>query len=223
MPRHGWRAAAGQRAGLPGPLLNFLSGLANVLSPVACIALFVFGALAIIFIKDPTRWFGSRWSAATFAGTVSGALLFLVVVARVVSWRLGWGPMPGISGLERPIGRPMQPMLQQPGAVGGRLLPAPAGDRVSSSCLGLTAFGAVQGVFYGLILPPIFRRPIDRALSIRSRLRNTPDQVLPQLYNTYNRHSDANSHLAASGAQSAEEPTAASAHGRGALHAEHQS
>jgi hypothetical protein len=57
---------------------------------------------------------------------------------------------------------------------------------------GLTAFGALQGVFYGLILPPIFRRPVDRALSIRSRLRTTPDQVLPQLYNTYNRHSDAN-------------------------------
>jgi hypothetical protein len=47
-------------------------------------------------------------------------------------------------------------------------------------------------VFYGLILPPLFRRPVDRALSIRSRLRTTPDQVLPQLYNTYNRHSDAN-------------------------------
>ena len=70
-----WRA----RRGLPGPLLNFLTGLANVLSPVAWIALFVFGALAIIFIKDPPRWFGSRWSAATFAGTVTGALLFVVV------------------------------------------------------------------------------------------------------------------------------------------------
>ncbi|HTP09443.1 MAG TPA: hypothetical protein VMP08_14410, partial [Anaerolineae bacterium] len=60
-----------------------------------------------------------------------------------------------------------------------------------SIVLSLTMVGAVQGVIYGLLLPLIFRRPVDRALSIRSRLRDNPEQILPQLYTTYNRHSDA--------------------------------
>ena len=55
--------------------------LANALSPVSVIAFFVFGALAIIFIKDPPRWFISRWSAATFAGAVVGALFYLPALA----------------------------------------------------------------------------------------------------------------------------------------------
>ncbi|GEM_PF-880777 len=178
-----------QLPGLPGPVLTFLSGLANVLSPVAVVALFVFGALAIIFIKDPTRWFGSRWLAATFAGAVSGALLFLVV-SRGLFAAIGLGAYAGFSDLDAADRAAFQLAMQQPVllAAADFLIPLATGLGIVS---GLIALGALQGVFYGLILSPIFRRPIDRALSIRSRLRNTPDQVLPQLYNTYNRHSDA--------------------------------
>jgi hypothetical protein len=176
--------------GMSGPLLNFVTGLANVLSPVAVITLFVFGALAMIFIKDPTRWFGSRWSAATFAGTVAGALLF-VVMSRGVYEAIGLGAYAGYQQFDASEREFFAILMSYPVLLAGAyfLLPLAVGFSV---VFGLTMFGAVQGVFYGLILPPIFRRPIDRALSIRSRLRTTPDQVLPQLYNTYNRHSDAN-------------------------------
>ena len=180
-------------SGLSGPLLNFLTGLANVLSPVAVVAMFVFGALAIIFIKDPTRWFGSRWAAATFAGTVSGALLF-VVVSRGLFEVIGLGAYAGYQNLDAGDHEMFASLMQHPVLLVAAyfLFPLVVGLGI---VLGLTAFGAVQGVFYGLILPPIFRRPVDRALSIRSRLRTTPDQVLPQLYHTYNQHSDAGSIL----------------------------
>ena len=180
-------------AGEPGPLLNLLTGLANVLSPVSWVAMFVFGALAIIFIKDPPRWFGSRWSAATFAGTVTGALLF-VVASRGLFEVIGLGAYAGYQQLDASEHEFFYSMMMYPALLMGAyfLLPLVVGF---SLVFGLTAFGAVQGVFYGLILPPLFRRPVDRALSIRSRLRTTPDQALPQLYNTYNRHSDANSIL----------------------------
>jgi hypothetical protein len=179
--------------GLPGPVITFLSGLANVLSPVAVVALFVFGALAIVFIKDPSRWFGSRWSAATFAGTVSGALLFLVV-SRGLFMAIGLGAYAGFNGLDTTDRAGLQMIAQEPVLLAGAyfLIPLAVGFVI---VFGLTAFGAAQGVFYGLILPPVFRCPIDRALSIRSRLRSTPDQLLPQLYHTYNRHSDANAIL----------------------------
>ena len=151
------------------------------------IAFFVFGALAIIFIKDPPRWFISRWSAATFAGAVVGALLYLPAL-RHFYVAIGLWPYQAQSSLADTVAS--VPLLVSPQALvaGFYIVPLVAG---LGTVLALTLVGAVQGVIYGLILPPIFRRPIDRALSIRSRLRDDPAQILPQLYNAYNHHSDA--------------------------------
>ncbi len=158
---------------------------------MAVIASFVFGALAIIFIKDPPRWFVSRWSAATFAGAIVGVLLYLPV-SRGFYVAIGLWPYQAQSSM--PANVTLDPMFLSPQAqvVAFYLVPLIVGLAV---VLSLMFIGAIQGVIYGLILPPIFRRPIDRALSIRSRLRDDPAQVLPQLYNAYSRHSDATSIL----------------------------
>jgi uncharacterized membrane protein YraQ (UPF0718 family) len=171
----------------PGPVVNFLSQLASALSPVAVIAAFVFGALAIIFIKDPPRWFISRWSAATFAGAVVGALIY-VPTLRHFYVAIGLWPYQAQNNM--PAGVAANPMLVSPQALitAFYLVPLVVGLGI---VLALTLIGAVQGVIYGLLLPLIFRRPIDRALSIRSRLRENPTLILPQLYNAYNQHSDA--------------------------------
>ncbi|CAG0927466.1 hypothetical protein TFLX_00481 [Thermoflexales bacterium] len=174
-------------SGLPRPISNFLSGLSNVLSPVAVVAFFVFGALAIIFLKDPPRWFGSRWSAATFAGMVVGALVYLPA-ARVLFAAIGLWPYQGQNMLMPDMAATSTLVAPQVQVAAFFLLPLLGGI---GTVLALTVVGAAQGVIYGLILTPIFRRPIDRALSLRSRLRDNPDQVLPQLYSAYNRHSDA--------------------------------
>ena len=145
------------------------------------------GALAIIFIKDPPRWFISRWSAATFAGAVVGALLYLPAL-RHFYVAIGLWPYQAQNSLADTVAR--VPLLVSPQALvaGFYVVPLVAG---LGTVLALTLVGAVQGVIYGLVLPPIFRRPIDRALSIRARLRDDPAQILPQLYNAYNHHSDA--------------------------------
>jgi hypothetical protein len=177
----------GLSADVSGPIVSFLSDLANVLSPVAVIASFVFGALAIIFIKDPPRWFVSRWSAATFAGAVVGALVYLPTLRH---FYVAIGLWPYQVQSSRLTGVWANPMLVSPQAqvAAFYLVPLVVGMAV---VLALTISGAAQGVIYGLLLPLIFRRPVDRALSIRSRLRDDPKQILPQLYNAYNQHSDA--------------------------------
>lgn len=181
-------------ASLPGmsaetsrPIINFLTNLANALTPAAIIAFFVFGALAIIFLKDPPRWFVSRWSAATFAGAVVGALIYLPLLRHLY---VGIGLWPYEAQASRSVEVVSNPMLASPQAqvLAFYLVPLFIGLGI---VLALMLTGAVQGVIYGLLLPLIFRRPIDRALTIRSRLRENPAQLLPQLYNTYNRHSDA--------------------------------
>jgi hypothetical protein len=177
----------GVSAEVSRPIINFLSSLTGILTPAAAIAYFVFGALAIIFLKDPPRWFISRWSAATFAGTVIGALIYLPIVRH---FYVGIGLWPYQARHSMPAEAMAYPMLISPQAqvAAFYLVPLIVGLGV---VLALTLVGAVQGVIYGLLLPLIFRRPVDRALSIRSRLRDNPAQILPQLYNTYNRNSDA--------------------------------
>ena len=169
------------------PIIDFLSNLSNALSPVAVIAGFVFGAVAIVFIKDPTRWYWSRWSAATFAGTVVGAIVELVLLRNVYA-SIILGNYPGYSGVA--IDVEMLHWYDQPVYMAAFIFLLPLLLSMSM-IISLTITGAMQGFIYSLILPPIFRRPIDRALSIRSRLRDNPAQILPQLYNAYNQHSDA--------------------------------
>jgi uncharacterized membrane protein len=181
------RSLPGMSAETSRPIINFLTNLANALTPAAIIAFFVFGALAIIFLKDPPRWFVSRWSAATFAGAVVGALIYLPLLRHLY---VGIGLWPYEAQASRSAEVMSNPMLASPQAqvLAFYLVPLFMGLGI---VLALMLTGAVQGVIYGLLLPLIFRRPIDRALSIRSRLRENPAQILPQLYNTYNRHSDA--------------------------------
>jgi hypothetical protein len=176
----------GLPADVSGPVVNFLSRLSNALSPVSVIASFVFGALAIIFIKDPPRWFISRWSAATFAGAVVGALVYIPTLRH---FYVAIGLWPYQAQISIPAEVMLNPMLVSPQAqvAAFYVVPLLAGLGI---VLMLTLSGAVQGVIYGLLLPLIFRRSIDRALSIRSRLRDDPAQILPQLYSTYNQHSD---------------------------------
>lgn len=172
----------------PSPVFQFLTNLSNALSPMAVVAFFVFGALAIVFITDPPRWYASRVSAASFAGTVVGALVYLVF-ARSIYVTIALNDYPGFSGTSAEHwlqwgGTPL------PVAVVGVLFIFPLLVGMAT-ILAFTVIGLLQGLVFALILPPIFRRPIDRALSIRSRLREQPAQLLPQLYNTYNQHSDA--------------------------------
>ena len=164
-------------------------GVANALSPVAALALFAFGALAIIFIQDPPRWYISRWSAATLAGLVTGALVYLAL-SRTLLIMIGLGRYPGFSGLSPGHQATIARIVNEPALIVAAyfLLPLVVGFSI---VLSVTLWGALQGLIFGLLLPPIFRRSIDRALSIRSRLREDPAQVLPQLYAIYNRHSDA--------------------------------
>jgi hypothetical protein len=44
---------------------------------------------------------------------------------------------------------------------------------------------APQAVFYGLTLPAIFRRPVDRAARIARAIRSQPSSLLPRLYGLY--------------------------------------
>ncbi|HEY4720970.1 MAG TPA: hypothetical protein VII92_03935, partial [Anaerolineae bacterium] len=81
-------------ANVPGSRQTFSTGLAAALSPLSVIAVLGFGALAILFIKNPTRRFGSRFAASMMAGGIVGGVLFIGIL-RSINVTIGLARFPG--------------------------------------------------------------------------------------------------------------------------------
>jgi len=173
----------------PGARQLFNVDLANALSPLVAITTIGFGALAILILRDPPQRFLSRVGASIIAGSLVGLALYFNAV-RAINMMIGLARYSGF-GIMPPdeLARNLY-WIGSPGiiALAYFMLPLIAGCAIG---LSMSTIGAAQGIFYGLLLPIVFRRPIDHAASIGGRLRDDPDQFLPQVYNLYNRYSNA--------------------------------
>ena len=176
-------------ANLSGARHAFSAVIDSALSPLSVLAVLGFGALAILFMKNPTRRFGSRFAASTMAGGIVGGVMFIGIL-RSLNVLIGLVRFPGYGLIPLSEMTQAQPLVDSPAVTAAALFLLPIFVGVAI-VVTMSIVGALQGVVYAWLLPLIFQRPIDRARSIDRRLRREPEQVLPQVYNIYNRCWDA--------------------------------
>jgi hypothetical protein len=173
-------------ANLPGSREVLNNELYATLSPFSIIAVLGFGALAILFIKNPPSRFGSRFAAATMAGGIVGGVLFIGLL-RTINVAIGLVRFPAYNALTIEEITSAKLWIDSPAITAAALFLAPLAIGFAL-IVAMSIVGMAQGLIYGWLLPIVFRRPIDCARPIERRLRREPDQVLPQVYAVYDRY-----------------------------------
>jgi hypothetical protein len=185
--------------------LLFSDMLVNCLGPLFFVAVLGIGALAVILLKDPPRRHLSRFQVVLIAAVPTAAMIFLAVMqmaysgigmARYAAWE--------VVLLNRPLSSDGAPAID-PGAelyVDPELLEwlqqfvqTPEISIPFFYVLPLVLFSATlivvlfwllpQAAFYGMTLPLVFRRPVDRAARIVRAIHRQPASLLPRLYGLY--------------------------------------
>jgi hypothetical protein len=161
------------------------------------------GALAVLLLKDPPRRHLSRFQVVLIAG-IGAAIGAFMAVAQIVSFWSGTARYLALDFLQQ--ARPIDPQgsfavdpqgtLLLQGFVHSPELSLPLfyllPPLLFIAILGLVlSWLAPQAVFYGLALPLVFRRPVDRAARIARALRNEPASLLPQIYGLFGKDEQA--------------------------------
>ncbi|MBN1136502.1 MAG: AAA family ATPase [Anaerolineae bacterium] len=170
---------------------------ADLLSPLLLLVVLGTGALAVLLLHDPPRRHLSRFHAVLLSGVVAAVLLFLAV-GRDLNF---------VSGLSRywALGyiheaQPLNPsgdvvLTPDDLAVLRAFVHAPNLSLPLFYLLPLGALAALlvaaviwiapQAAFYGLVLPKVFKRPVDRAGRIAHALHSEPSILLPRIYRLF--------------------------------------
>ncbi len=182
------------------PVLRFLSSeaLLGCLGPLFVLTVLGIGALAVLLLKDPPRRHLSRFQVVLIAGVVAAVFTFLAVMPMAFAGigLLRYGVFDFLQAVQTvdPAGEfymepeaaawlsefVNNPQTAIPFFYGLPLL------LFGAVLLGVLAWLAPQAVFYGLTLPLIFHRPVDRAARIARTINSQPGGLLPCLYGLYN-------------------------------------
>ena len=178
-------------------LLQALSSeaLAGCLLPLLILTVVGTGALAVLLLKDPPRRHLSRFQAVLIAGVTAAVPTFLAIaqmvrywvgLARYLAWELLRQAQTAQANVEL---TPDQRFLLRVFVHSPLLLP-PFFYLLPLALL-LVVLVAIllwltpQAILYGLALPLVFRRPVDRAGRIARALHKEPNQLLPRLYRLF--------------------------------------
>jgi len=162
--------------------------LAAWLTPLAFLVLIGMGGVAAFLPRNPPTRLGARVSAAMIAGTLSGIMIVLPLLDALM---FNLGVLPRLMAASPASGEPLSPAERAVGmtlaSVPARvllmyLLPVPM---TAAFMAALTLWGAVQGVFYGMILTLLKLRPVDRANTVRQDIVAHDDQFLLRLYRLF--------------------------------------
>jgi hypothetical protein len=175
----------------------FTDAIGAFLIPLLVLAVLGTGALPVLLLRDPPRRHLSRFHAVLIAGLVAAVLIFLAVM-QIVYFGAGLSRYAAVYVVQQgQSSDPTGELYIGPEAM--RLL----SDFVASPRISVPVFYllplvvfvivlvvvlvwiAPQAVFYGLTLPTLFRRPVDRAARIARTIRNEPTNLLPRLYSLY--------------------------------------
>jgi hypothetical protein len=185
-----------ERANLVARVL-FSDALLNCLFPLLVIAVLGTGALAVLLLKDPPRRHLSRFQVVLIAGVVTAVGVFLAMMQMVNFWG-GTARYMALDFIQQ--ARPLNPQSTldiDPQTIEflRQFAHSPELSLPIFYLLPLGLFGIVlfvvlawlapQAVFYGLALPLIFKRPVDRAARISNTLRSETANVLPQIYRLF--------------------------------------
>ena len=183
----------------------FADTLSFFLVPLFIIAVLGIGALAVLLLRDPPRRHLSRFQAVMIAGGAA-AIVILTVVLQLAHFGLGMsrylaalvvlearpatpdGAFYPLRGMDLYLSPQWLAWLQ-------RFVRSPEILAPLFYLLPIVLFAVVlivvlfwlapQAVLYGLTLPLVFRRPVDRAARIARAIHNQPASLLPQIYGLY--------------------------------------
>jgi hypothetical protein len=183
----------------------FTDALLVCLGPLFILAVLGIGALAVLLLADPPRRHLSRFQVVVIAGVVAAVMIFLAVL-QIAYFGIGMARyLAAFAVLEaRPVGLQGEAVLI-PGlnlrlsALGldwlQQFVRTPEITTPLFYLLPVILFAIVliivsfwlapQAVIYGLTLPLVFRRPVDRAARIARAIRSQPHSLLPRLYGLY--------------------------------------
>jgi len=188
-----------------GPVVQalFTDALASCLVPIFLLAVLGTGALPVLLLRDPPRRHLSRFHVILIAGLTAAVLVLLAFMQIVyfgagLSRYLAWSWLknaqsvnPGGEFYVAPqVSHLLRAFVQAPRAA------VPLFYLLPWLVLGLVliivlVWIAPQAALYGLTLPLVFRRPVDRAARIARAIANEPASFLPRLYGLYTRDDQA--------------------------------
>jgi len=170
---------------------------ADLLSPVLFLVVLGTGALAVLLLHDPPRRHLSRFHAVLLSGVVAAVLLFLAV-GRDLNFVFGLARYWAFDYMQtaQPLNPSGEVVLTPDDLVMFRafvhapdlslllfyLAPLAA---LAALLVAAIAWIAPQAAFYGLVLPEVFKRPVDRAGRIARALRSEPTTLLPRIYRLF--------------------------------------
>jgi len=170
---------------------------ADLLSPVLFLAVLGTGALAVLLLHDPPRRHLSRFHAVLLSGVLAAVLLFLAV-GRDLNFVFGLARYWAFDYMQ--TAQPLNPsgeviLTPEDLAFFRAFVHAPDLSLLLFYLLPLGALVAIlvaaivwiapQAAFYGLVLPEVFKRPVDRAGRIARALRSEPSTLLPRIYRLF--------------------------------------
>jgi AAA domain len=170
---------------------------ADLLSPVLFLVVLGTGALAVLLLHDPPRRHLSRFHAVLLSGVVAAVLMF-IAVGRDLSFVFGLARYLVFGYMQ--TAQPLNPsgvdvLTPDDLAFLGAFVHAPDMSLPLFYLLPLVALVvllvaavvwiAPQAAFYGLVLPEVFKRPVDRAGRIARALRSEPSTLLPRIYRLF--------------------------------------
>ena len=182
----------------------FTENLFICLGPLFVLAALGIGALAVLLLRDPPRRHLSRFQVVMIAGVVTAVMVFLSVLqmayfglgaSRYLAALLVFDAQTGSNGstvlipiLNFRIDAQWLAWVERFANSPGILIPVfyllPA--VLFAIVLIIVLFWvAPQAALYGLTLPLIFRRPVDRAARMARTIRSQPSSLLPRVYRLY--------------------------------------
>ncbi len=183
-PTQLWMASVIKQA-LAGTRLQDLAqtALPVWLGPLTFVVTIGVGGLAALLPHNPPSRLRSRIYAALVAGATLGLIVSLPF-ADSLRFLIGLLPQFAASAQRPDL---LRTMLAAFTSTPGRvlliyILPLPV---VALLAAVLAAWGALQGIFYGVVLSLFRLRPVDRASLLWRDMASHPDQFLPYLYRTF--------------------------------------
>jgi hypothetical protein len=183
----------------------FTNTLVVCLGPLFILAVLGIGALAVLLLRDPPRRHLSRFQAVLIAGVTTAVMIFLAVL-QTAYFGIGMSrylaayvtltaqPLDAsgatylVPGVNLHLGAAALELLQQ-------FVQSPVLSVAFYYLLPVLLFALVltivlfwiapQAVLYGLTLPMVFRRPVDRAARLARSIHNQPSSLLPRIYGLY--------------------------------------
>ena len=172
------------------------------LGPLFVLSVIGIGALAVLLLRDPPRRHLSRFQAVLIAGTVASLMIFLGVLPIAY---FGIGMSRYLAGFVVLQAEPKGDVFVVPEAqfsinaealqILQQFVYSPNSALPFFYLLSLALLAAVlfvflfwigpQAVLYGLGLPLVVRRPVDRAARVSSAIRAQPASLLPRIYGLY--------------------------------------